>query len=63
MDMSNTQSLFVQVVHKPERLCIIKRGISAEDYFPYCEEVSCDVWGDSSEYEISDGGAGLSVAS
>ena len=45
MDMSNTQSLFVQVVHKPERLCIIKRGISAEDYFPYCEEVSCDVWG------------------
>ena len=45
MDMSNTQSHFVQVVHKPERLCIIKRGISAEDYFPYCEEVSCDVWG------------------
>lgn len=45
IDMSNTQSIFVQVVHKPERLCIIKRGISAEDYFPYCEEVSCDVWG------------------
>lgn len=45
IDMSNTQIIFVQVVHKPERLCIIKRGISAEDYFPYCEEVSCDVWG------------------
>lgn len=45
IDMSNTQSIFVQVVHKPERLCIIKRGISAEDYFSYCEEVSCDVWG------------------
>lgn len=45
IDMSNTQSIFVQVVHKPERLCIIKRGISAEDYFPYCEEVSCEVWG------------------
>lgn len=45
IDMSDTQSIFVQVVHKPERLCIIKRGISAEDYFPYCEEVSCDVWG------------------
>ena len=45
IDMSNTQSIFVQFVHKPERLCIIKRGISAEDYFPYCEEVSCDVWG------------------
>ena len=44
-DMSNLQTVFVQVVHKPERLCIIKRGIHAEDYFPYCEEVSCDVWG------------------
>ncbi|MBQ9928951.1 MAG: helix-turn-helix transcriptional regulator [Lachnospiraceae bacterium] len=45
IDMSDIQSVFVQVVHKPERLCIIKRGVSAEDYFPYCEEVSCDVWG------------------
>ena len=44
-DMSNVQTVFVQVVHKPERLCIIKRGVRAEDYFPYCEEVSCDVWG------------------
>ena len=44
-DMSNLQTIFVQVVHKPERLCIIKRGVRAEDYFPYCEEVSCDVWG------------------
>ena len=44
-DMSNVQTVFVQVVHKSERLCIIKRGVRAEDYFPYCEEVSCDVWG------------------
>ena len=44
-DMSNVQTVFVQAVHKPERLCIIKRGVRAEDYFPYCEEVSCDVWG------------------
>ncbi len=43
--MSDTQSIFVQIVHKPERLCMIKRGITAEDYFSYCEEVSCDVWG------------------
>ena len=43
--MSNLQTIFVQVIHKPERLCIIKRGVRAEDYFPYCEEVSCDVWG------------------
>ena len=45
IDVSNIQSIFVQTVRKPERLCIIKRGKQAEDYFPYCEEVSCDVWG------------------
>lgn len=45
IDMSQTQTVFVQVIRKPERICIIKRGICAEDYFPYCEEVSCDVWG------------------
>ena len=45
MDMSDLQTVFVQVIRKPERLCIIKRATHAEDYFPYCEEVSCDVWG------------------
>ena len=45
MDMSNLQTVFVQVIRKPERQCIIKRATHAEDYFPYCEEVSCDVWG------------------
>ena len=45
IDVSNIQPIFIQVVRKPERLCIIKRGKQAEDYFPYCEEVSCDVCG------------------
>ena len=44
-DMSDLKTVFVQLIHKPERLCVIKRGVHAEDYFPYCEEVSCDVWG------------------
>ena len=44
-DMSDLKTVFVQIVRKPERQCIIKRGVHAEDYFPYCEEVSCDVWG------------------
>lgn len=44
-DMENLQSVFVQVIQKPERRVIIKRGVKAEDYFPYCEEVGCDVWG------------------
>lgn len=44
-DMADLKTVFVQIIHKPERLCVIKRGVHAEDYFPYCEEVSCDVWG------------------
>lgn len=45
IDMSKLQTVFVRAIRKPERLCIIKRGVHAEDYFPYCEEVGCDVWG------------------
>ena len=45
IDVTNIQPIFIQVIRKPERLCIIKRAENAEDYFPYCEEVSCDVWG------------------
>lgn len=44
-DMENLQSVFIQVVQKPERKAIIKRGVAAGDYFSYCEEVGCDVWG------------------
>ncbi len=45
IDMENLQSIFVQHLKKPARCVIIKRGIKAEDYFAYCEEVGCDVWG------------------
>lgn len=45
VDMENLQNIFVQVIHKPERKVIMKRGIKAGDYFEYCGEVSCDVWG------------------
>lgn len=44
-DMSNVQNVFVQLVHKPERKVILKRGVKAGDYFSYCEEVGCAVWG------------------
>lgn len=40
-----TNNIFIQVIHKPARKIFCKRGIKAEDYFPYCEEVGCDVWG------------------
>lgn len=43
--MKEVQSVFVQLMRKPERKVILKRGRAAEDYFAYCEEVGCDVWG------------------
>lgn len=44
-DMSETRNIFIQVIQKPARKVIIKRGIKATEYFAYCEEVGCDVWG------------------
>ena len=44
-NMSEVKSVFVQVIEKPERKVIIKRGKEATEYFKYCEEVGCDVWG------------------
>lgn len=43
--MKETSNVFIQVVHKPERKVLVKRGFSATEYFSYCEEVGCDVWG------------------
>ena len=44
-DMSEVKSVFVQVIEKPERKVIIKRGKEATEYFKYSEEVGCDIWG------------------
>ena len=44
-NMEKVKNVFVQAVEKPARKVIIKRGIKADDYFPYCEDVGCDVWG------------------
>ncbi len=43
--MADVQSVFIQIIHKPERKVLIKRGIKANEYFAYCNEVGCDVWG------------------
>ena len=43
--MIEPQNVFIQVIHKPRRKVIIKRGIKADNYFDYCTEVGCDVWG------------------
>ncbi len=43
--MSEIRNVFIQVIEKPERKVIIKRGIKANEYWSYCKEVGCDVWG------------------
>lgn len=43
-DKSNASTVFVQVIDRPLRKLILKRGIKASNYFEYCEEVGCDVW-------------------
>lgn len=43
--VENLKNVFIQVIEKPARKVIIKRGIKASDYFAYCEELGCDVWG------------------
>jgi AraC-like DNA-binding protein len=37
-------TVFVQVVDRPERKLILKRGRKASHYLEYCEELGCDVW-------------------
>lgn len=44
-DMSSIKNVFIQIIRKPVRKVIIKRGVKAAEYFAYCEEVGCDVWG------------------
>ena len=44
-DSDIPKTVFVQVVERPARKLILKRGIKATEYFKYCEEVGCDVWG------------------
>lgn len=44
-DMSNIKNVFIQIIRKPAHKVIIKRGVKAAEYFAYCEEVGCDVWG------------------
>lgn len=38
-------TVFVQVIERPARKLILKRGKTAQDYFEYCGEVDCEIWG------------------
>lgn len=43
--LKSTSNIFIQLLHKPARKLICRRGVHAQDYFSYCEELGCDVWG------------------
>jgi AraC family transcriptional regulator len=43
-ETQKTSTVFVQVVDRPARKLILKRGIQAADYYAYCREVGCEVW-------------------
>lgn len=54
-EMENLRNVFIQIVQKPKRQVILKRGVKATDYWTYCEEVGCDVWGLLSSMPSLDG--------
>lgn len=39
-----TETVFVQVLDRPARKMVVRRGSKATHYFEYCEEVGCEVW-------------------
>ena len=42
-DDTKIETVFVQVVERPARKMILKRGKKAVGYFEYCDEVGCDI--------------------
>lgn len=44
-DMDTVRNVFIQKIRKPARKVIVKRGVKADNYWDYCNEVGCDVWG------------------
>lgn len=43
-EKKDAKAVFVQVVERPARKVLLKRGVKAKDYFQFCEEVGCDIW-------------------
>ncbi|MCR5167781.1 MAG: AraC family transcriptional regulator [Oscillospiraceae bacterium] len=53
--MNNVKTVFVKEISRSARKVIIKRGIAADEYWSYCKEVGCDVWGILSSIRTLDG--------
>jgi len=43
-EKAKANTVFVQVVDRPARKLILKRGTKATGYFEYCEELGCDIY-------------------
>ena len=43
--METSKAIFFQVVERPARKLILKRGKTSTHYFEFCEEVGCDILG------------------
>ncbi|WP_414733064.1 helix-turn-helix transcriptional regulator [Acetobacterium carbinolicum] len=43
-EKQNSRTVFVQVIERPARKLLLKRGVKATEYFAYCEEVGCEIW-------------------
>lgn len=39
------KNILIQRVTRPARKVLIKRADTADNYFTYCEEIGCDIWG------------------
>ena len=50
-NIMNSFVIFTQIMEKQERKLLFFPGKKALDYFQYCEEVGCDVWGKLLEIE------------
>jgi AraC family transcriptional regulator len=48
-EKTKANTVFVQVVDRPARKLILKRGTKATGYFEYCEELGCDIYGELGE--------------
>ena len=42
--MSEIRVVTATPVTRPARRLVIRRGVTANDYFSYCAEIGCDIW-------------------
>ncbi|GHV40626.1 AraC family transcriptional regulator [Clostridia bacterium] len=47
-----TAVIFTQIIERPARKLLLRRGKSADNYFDYCEEVGCGESGNSAPWDI-----------